>query len=414
MTDDRAAVVGRYSELARRAAAGQAPVDAPAGAEVAGCGPAAYPGSGLDVPEGAVRSSLGCGNPTAVADLRPGERVLDLGSGGGLDVLLSAQRVGPDGYVYGIDASPDMLALARGHAAQAGVENVEFRRGFLEDVPLPDGAVDVVISNCVLTLSVDKPAALAEAARVLRPGGRFGIADIVAEPDLDPRRRAEAERAVGCVVGTVTAQEYRRMLLAAGFTTATVTVTHSVGEGMSSAIVRATTPAAPTGVAIRPMNAADADQVLAIYRAGLDTGDASFETDVPAWEVFDAARLAEHRLVAVDTGSGQVLGWIAASAVSSRCVYRGVVEHSVYVHPDAARRGIGAALLRAFVDSTETAGIWTIQTGIFPENAGSLALHRAAGFTTVGVRRRIGCHRFAGGRRWRDVVFLERRSTVAG
>jgi L-amino acid N-acyltransferase YncA/2-polyprenyl-3-methyl-5-hydroxy-6-metoxy-1,4-benzoquinol methylase len=400
---ERDAVVERYSGLARNAAAGRAPAS--------GCGSAAYPELG-DVPEGALQASLACGNPVAVADLQPGERVLDLGSGAGLDVLMSAGRVGPDGWVVGIDASPDMLALARRHAAGAGVSNVEFRQGYLEELPLPDAAFDVVISNCVLTLSVDKARALAEAARALRPGGRFGITDILAEPGLDPQRRAAAEAAIGCGVRALTAEEYRVLLLGAGFTTASITPTHPVGDGLFSAIVQAGKPAAPDGVVVRPMRDADADAVLAIYQAGLDAGHASFETVVPPWARFWAARLPEHRLVAV--ADGRVVGWVAASAVSSRCVYAGVVEHSVYVDPAASRRGIGGALLRALVDSTETAGIWTIQAGIFPENSASLALHRRAGFTVVGTRRRIGRHRFGGTDRWRDVVYLERRSPVVG
>ena len=161
---------------------------------------------------------------------------------------------------------------------------------------------------------------------------------------------------------------------------------------------------------IRPMQAADAAAVLAIYQAGIDTGQASFETTAPSWEAFHAGRLPDHRHVAADAVTGGVLGWVAVSPVSSRCVYAGVVEHSVYVHPAHRGRGVGAALLDALIQSTEAAGIWTIQSGIFPENAPSLALHERAGFRVVGVRERVGCH-FG---RWRDVMLLERRSSVAG
>jgi L-amino acid N-acyltransferase YncA len=166
----------------------------------------------------------------------------------------------------------------------------------------------------------------------------------------------------------------------------------------------------PAGVTIRPMTGADSDQVLAIYQAGLDGGEASFETRAPAWEVFDATRLPGHRHVAIDDAGGEVLGWAAAVAVSDRCVYRGVVEHSVYVAPAARGRGVGAALLRALIGSTEAAGIWTIQSGIFPENTASLRLHERAGFRVVGIRERLGRHHG----RWRDVVLLERRSARAG
>jgi L-amino acid N-acyltransferase YncA/DNA-binding transcriptional ArsR family regulator len=167
---------------------------------------------------------------------------------------------------------------------------------------------------------------------------------------------------------------------------------------------------APAGVIIRPMTGADATQVLAIYQTGLDGGEASFETQAPTWDVFDAKLLPAHRHVAADGTSGQLLGWVAASGVSDRCVYQGVVEHSVYVVPAARGRGVGAALLRALIGSTEAAGIWTIQSGIFPENAASLRLHERAGFRVVGIRARLGRHHS----RWRDVVLLERRSAHAG
>lgn len=162
----------------------------------------------------------------------------------------------------------------------------------------------------------------------------------------------------------------------------------------------------PGAITVRPMRASDADQVLAIYQAGLDTGEASFETTAPTWAGFDAARLPAHRHVAVDAATGEIAGWVAVSPVSSRRVYAGVVEHSVYVHPGRRQHGIGAALLRALIDSTESAGIWTIQTAIFPENSASLALHERAGFRIVGTRERIARHHG----RWRDVIFLERRT----
>jgi phosphinothricin acetyltransferase len=165
-----------------------------------------------------------------------------------------------------------------------------------------------------------------------------------------------------------------------------------------------------TTMAVRPMEAADAKAVLAIYQAGMEAGNASFEHTAPDWTAFDAAKLPDHRLVAVDAGD-TVLGWVAVSAVSSRSVYAGVVEHSVYVDPAVQRRGVGRTLLTALITSTETAGIWTIQSGIFPENTASLALHHAAGFRAVGVRERIGRHATQGNR-WRDVVFIERRSPL--
>jgi L-amino acid N-acyltransferase YncA len=180
--------------------------------------------------------------------------------------------------------------------------------------------------------------------------------------------------------------------------------------GLHAAIVQADKPDAPPGILIRPMRDTDAAQILAIYQAGLDSGNASFETTAPTWEDFNAAKLPHHRHAAVDTTTNQVVGWIAASAVSDRCVYAGVVEHSVYVHPDHTGRGIGLALLNALIQSTETEGIWTIQSGVFPENTASLRLHEKAGFRVVGTRHHLGRHH----NRWRDVILLERRSTAIG
>jgi L-amino acid N-acyltransferase YncA len=266
-----------------------------------------------------------------------------------------------------------------------------------------------VISNCVINLSADRPRVLAEAFRVLRSGGRFGVSDVIAADD-DAAQRAAAERRTGCTTGTVTAVEYRRQLLAAGFTQISITPTAEIGGALRSAIVQAVRPTAPVGVLIRPMRTADAAEVLAIYQSGLDTGQASFETTAPDWDAFDAGRLPLHRHVAVDDATGRVLGWAAASPVSSRCVYAGVIEHSVYIDPAHHRGGIGWALLAALIGSAEAAGIWTIQSSVFPENTASLRLHQRAGFRVVGTRERIGRHHG----QWRDTVFLERRSGIAG
>lgn len=194
------------------------------------------------VPAEALAASLGCGNPLLVADLREGERVLDLGSGGGIDVLLSARRVGATGFAYGVDMTDEMLNLARANALKAGATNVEFRKGTIEDLPLEDAAVDVVISNCVVNLSPDKPAVLAEAFRVLVPGGRLGISDIVAEDNLNPEQRAERGSYVGCIAGALSRSEYLDGLAAAGFIDAEVQFTHQVADGMHGAIVRARKP----------------------------------------------------------------------------------------------------------------------------------------------------------------------------
>jgi SAM-dependent methyltransferase len=196
------------------------------------------------LPEEAVLASLGCGNPIAVADLHEGERVLDLGSGGGIDVLLSARRVGPSGFAYGVDITDDMLTLARANAAKARAGNVEFRKGEIEDLPLPDASVNVVISNCVINLSTDKPAVLAEMFRVLVPGGRIGITDVVAEDYMSLADRTAAGSYVGCIAGALSKTEYLDGLTAAGFTDASVTFTSEAATGMHSAIIGAIKPAA--------------------------------------------------------------------------------------------------------------------------------------------------------------------------
>jgi SAM-dependent methyltransferase len=195
-----------------------------------------------ELPAEALAASLGCGNPIAVAELRAGETVLDLGSGGGIDVLLSARRVGPTGFAYGVDMTDEMLELARANADKAGASNVEFVKGTIEDVPLPDSSVDVVISNCVINLSVDKPSVIREMFRLLRPGGRIGISDVVAEDRLSTDQRAQRGSYVGCIAGALSRTEYLDGLATAGFTDATVTFTHEAADGMHASIIRATKP----------------------------------------------------------------------------------------------------------------------------------------------------------------------------
>src|SRR3954452_12772511 len=185
-----------------------------------------------ELPDAAVLASLGCGNPIAVADLHEGERVLDLGSGGGIDVLLSAKRVGPTGRVFGLDMTDEMLALAQANIAQAGATNVELLRGKIEEIPLPANSIDVVISNCVVNLAADKAAVFAEIARVLKPGGRIGITDIVADDDLSAEQRAERGSYAGCIAGALSVSEYRDGLAAAGLTDVSITPSHTVTDGM--------------------------------------------------------------------------------------------------------------------------------------------------------------------------------------
>jgi arsenite methyltransferase len=198
-----------------------------------------------ELPDAAALASLGCGNPTAVADLHEGETVLDLGSGGGIDVILSAKRVGPTGTAYGVDMTDEMLALAQRNAREAGVSNVHFLKGVIERIPLSADSVDVVISNCVINLSTDKPAVLTEIARVLKPGGRIGISDVVAEDRLSAKERAERGSYVGCIAGALSKGEYEAGLEAAGFEQISVEFTHEVADGMHGAIVKAVKTRAP-------------------------------------------------------------------------------------------------------------------------------------------------------------------------
>jgi arsenite methyltransferase len=250
-------VRARYAAAATQVDSGQAgcgcgrPADCGCGGGCCGA-TAEQPGIGAGLyaatdraalPDTAVLASLGCGNPSAVAELREGETVLDLGSGGGIDVLLSAHRVGPAGKVYGLDMTEEMLALARRNAAEAGVTNVDFLKGHIEAIPLPAATVDVVISNCVINLSVDKPAVFAETFRVLKPGGRLGITDVVAEDHLTPEARAERGAWVGCIAGALSRAEYEAGLSTAGFAGVSVDFTHQVGDGLHSAVIKAIRPA---------------------------------------------------------------------------------------------------------------------------------------------------------------------------
>jgi arsenite methyltransferase len=253
----RETVRDRYAEAARAVREGRPGCcSSSAGENSCGCGTDIPDGCGREpfgaglygasdreaLPDESKLASLGCGNPTAVAELREGETVLDLGSGGGIDVLLSASRVGPTGKAYGLDMTDEMLELARDNQRRAGAVNVEFLKGTIEAVPLPDDSVDVIISNCVINLSGDKSAVFAEAARVLRPGGRFAVTDVIADPDMDEETRRSVAAWTGCVAGALTADEFRAGLEAAGFGEVELVETHRVHEHAGSAIIRARTP----------------------------------------------------------------------------------------------------------------------------------------------------------------------------
>ena len=241
-------VRARYAEAARTAAAHRS--DSTAKASCCGAdgstpvfGEILYTDADRgSLPDAALLASLGCGNPTAIAELAKGERVLDLGSGGGIDVILSARRVGPSGRAFGLDLTDEMLELAARNAAEAGVTNVEFVRGTIESVPLPSSSIDVVISNCVINLAADKAAVFREIARVLRPGGRLGVSDVVADDAVSPAERAERGSFVGCIAGALSFGEYRAGLAAVGLTDIEIVPTHAVGDGLHAAIVRAVKP----------------------------------------------------------------------------------------------------------------------------------------------------------------------------
>jgi SAM-dependent methyltransferase len=246
--DIRETVREKYSAVARHAAdAGgwccEAGFDAAEVGEQT-FGPALYGDEAMGAPDAAVNASLGCGVPTAVADLHEGESVLDLGSGAGADVLISARRVGATGKAIGLDMTDEMLELARANAAKAGVKNVEFVKGYIEDIPLPDNSVDVVISNCVINLAGDKHKVLAETARVMKPGGRFAVSDVIADEGMDESTRADMAAYTGCIAGALTDAEFRAALTAAGLTDIEIRETHRVHDQAASAIIRARKPTA--------------------------------------------------------------------------------------------------------------------------------------------------------------------------
>ena len=240
-TSLRETVRDHYAQAAHLAAEGKGACCGPDEADRFGA--VQYSADEVDsLPAASVLASLGCGNPTSVASLREGEVVLDLGSGGGIDALLSARRVGSTGKVYGLDMTEEMLALARHNTAEAGIANVEWLKGVIEAIPLPAETVDVVISNCVINLSTDKPAVFAEMFRALKPGGRIGVSDVVAEDRLTPEERAERGSFVGCIAGALAKTEYEKLLIEAGFVDVSVAFTHSVADGLHSAIVKAWKP----------------------------------------------------------------------------------------------------------------------------------------------------------------------------
>jgi len=275
-SDIRETVREKYAAAARAASAASAEAGC-CGSGAVTCGPADAGGvfgaalygeaSSAGIPGAAINASLGCGVPTAVADLHEGETVLDLGSGAGADVLISARRIGPTGKAIGLDMTDEMLKLARSNAAGAGVDNVEFLKGYLEEMPLADETIDVVISNCVINLSGDKARVIREAARVLRPGGRFAVSDVIADPDMDDVTRADMAAWTGCIAGALTESEFRSALKDAGFEEIEIRETHRVHEHAGAAIIRARKPAPPMNAAACTLDAGERAVQLERYRA---------------------------------------------------------------------------------------------------------------------------------------------------
>lgn len=362
----------KYGEAARRVLSGEGvpaeccgPTGCCGGSAAASCDPVTsnlyVDGETDELPSAAVLASLGCGNPTALAQLRPGETVLDLGSGGGIDVILSARRVGPTGKAYGLDMTDDMLALARRNAAEAGVTNVEFLAGEIERVPLPDASVDVIISNCVINLSGDKRRVLREAFRVLKPGGRFAVSDVVIDGHLPADVRRSMELWVGCVAGALGRAEFERLLAEAGFAEIEIEPTrvyrsedaraflegagldvaanlHEIDGKLMAAFVRATKPAA----ALRPATPADLDAVRALLAgAGLPTDG------VPAL-------LAAHAesFVVAEAGEGALVGVGGLEIRGDDALLR-----SVAVRPEWRGRGLGEALVHRLLFDAERRGL---------------------------------------------------------
>ena len=367
-----------------------------------------------ELPDAAVLASLGCGNPTAVADLHPGERVLDLGSGGGIDVLLSAKRVGPTGRAFGVDMTDEMLALAQANAAQAGATNVEFLKGHIEALPLPAESIDVVISNCVVNLAADKRAVFAEIARVLRPGGRIGISDIVAEDSLSPEQRAERGSYAGCIAGALSISEFREGLEAVGLTDVSITPSHTVTDGHDQRDHQGD-EASGCAAAHRPLGAprpsgCRGERLLRRHRLLRMTARATAD-DWPAIESLLAASALPLDGAAdafatglVERQADELVGCAAIEPYDGSAVLR-----SVAVRDDRRGEGLGQALVHAAEDLaresgaselillTETAepffarlGYEVIDRTAVPDDvAGSIEFSTACPTSAVAMRRRL-------------------------
>jgi arsenite methyltransferase len=350
--DIRETVREKYAAAARAVAEQQSgsccgPVSLTDADETQVFGAALYDGEQSEgASDTAVAASLGCGVPTAVADLHEGETVLDLGSGAGADVLISARRVGPTGRAIGLDMTDEMLALARTNATEAGVENVEFIKGFIEDIPLPNDSVDVIVSNCVLNLSGDKPKVLREAARVLKPGGRFAVSDVIASPDMDDATRADVAQWTGCIAGALTEQEFHDGLTAAGFTNIEIRPTHQVHEFATSAIVRATKPA-PNVSRTAPEGKAAAEHHIELFEPAMccQSGVCGPSANQALIDIREDLRWARHQpAVTVSrhnltsdpdafVANGKVTGLMAAfgeQALPALLVDGGIVLHGRY------------------------------------------------------------------------------------
>ncbi len=356
-TDIREVVREKYAQAARAAAAQETgsccgPVELTDADRNKVFGSSLYEGAETEgATATALAASLGCGVPTAVADLREGETVLDLGSGAGADVLISARRVGPTGRAIGLDMTDEMLELARANAAEAGVENVEFVKGYIEEMPLADSSVDVIVSNCVLNLSGDKPKVFAEAARVLKPGGRFAISDVIAAPDMDDATRASMAAYTGCIAGALTEQEFRDGLAAVGLTDIEIRETHRVHESATSAIIRArkpqtTTPAASLGRRVELFEPAMCCQT-GVCGPSVDQELIDVREDL-RWVEAQGATVARHNLTSnpdAFVANSKVTGLMAA--FGEKALPAMLVDGEIAVHGRYPSREELSGLLRA-------------------------------------------------------------------
>ncbi|MGE5379663.1 MAG: arsinothricin resistance N-acetyltransferase ArsN1 family A [Methylocystaceae bacterium] len=377
-----------------------------------------------EIPEKAREASLGCANPLLVADLKPGEVVLDLGSGGGIDVFLAAREVGPEGYVYGLDMSEEMLELARMNQQEMGIPNVEFRQGYLEDIPLPDHSVDVIMSNCVINLSTDKERVMREMARVLKPGGRLAIADIIKVAPVDPALEKELALWVSCVAGTLPINEYTELLKKAGFVNISIEPMFIYNKehlqqmvagdskikdfgGLNNCYAGSLVKANHPGYTIRAAEDSDLEAITRIYNQGITDKVASLDTCPRSLENMKDW-MAEHQppyqVLVAENADGQVVGWASLNEFANRCCSQGVADLSLYVEREERKRGWGRILAAAVEAEAQKQQFHKLVASCLGSNPAPIDLALKSGYRLVGTYQNQG---YIDGR-WMDVILLEK------